>query len=92
MCESLLSKAVTYCFPMGSAHGYSLSWLAPTLSCSLLHPSLDFTWYDLTCRVNSLVPSESSSNISKLSVILVDEEDLDSNDVWEEQYCREVEP
>ena len=44
------------------------------------------------CRVHSLVPSESSSNISKLSVILVDEEDNHSSDVWEERYCRDVEP
>ena len=47
---------------------------------------------DVVCRVNSLVASESDSIISKLSVILVDEEDLDSNDIWEERYCREVEP
>lgn len=57
-----------------------------------LHRSLETDPCNAACRVNSLVPSESSSNISKLSVILVDEEDTNSNDVWEERYCREAEP
>ena len=43
-------------------------------------------------RVDSLVPSESSSNISKLSVHLVDERENNSNDAWEERYCKEADP
>ena len=43
-------------------------------------------------RVDSLVPSESSSNISKLSVHLVDERESNSNDAWEERYCKEADP
>lgn len=42
------------------------------------------------CRVDRLVDSASNSIVSKLSVVLVEEED--SGDEWERRYCQDIEP
>lgn len=39
-----------------------------------------------------LVDAENQSNLSKLSVTLVDEQEDPNNDKWEEKYCKEEEP
>ena len=36
--------------------------------------------------------AENQSNLSKLSVTLVDEQEDLNNDKWEEKYCKEEEP